>query len=76
VHTHTYTHNHTHIHTHMHRGTSGQLSTLGIGSAHGSTDGLVDMASMSHEAAADFDALQTQYCNLLLQFWNVEVQLK
>jgi hypothetical protein len=31
---------------------------------------------MSHEAAADFDALQTQYCNLLLQFWNVEVQLK
>lgn len=36
----------------------------------------VDLAGMSVEAAADFDALQSQYATLLLQFWNVEVQLK
>uniref|UniRef100_A0A7S3R0A7 Uncharacterized protein n=2 Tax=Dunaliella tertiolecta TaxID=3047 RepID=A0A7S3R0A7_DUNTE len=53
-----------------------QSSELGIGGAHGGAEGRVDVASMSQEAAQDFESLQTQYCNLLLQFWHVEVQLK
>ncbi len=37
---------------------------------------VVDIRALSQEAAQDFEGLQAQYCELLLQFWHVEVQLK